>query len=217
VRQLVAYYKANSRRVVATALFQTQYPHLVTKLGPRGRAPKVLGPTDFLTPLHTPGFQWSTSVSDYEKVVKASLFRNASKEKSQQVKSCTKCPRLYPRGEGLPHTAKPKAEHDFTLYWVKGHYHEWKKETRSCVLCEYRIRMDAWCKFTGSDRDSDVEDISDPDKSVAAAGVDKGCSAPTPTIPVATRITIDHSVIFFFSPTPRQSSRRHLGNRGCHQ
>ena len=186
-------------------------------LGPRGRSPKVLGPTDFLTPLHTPGFQWSTSVSDYEKVVKASLFRNAFDEKSQQVKSCTKCPRLFPRGEGLPHTAKHKAEHDFTLYWVKGHYHEWKKETRSCVLCEYRIRMDAWCKFTGSDRDSDVEDISDPDKSVAAAGVDKGCSAPTPTIPVATRITIDHSVIFFFSPTPRQSSRRHLGNRGCHQ
>ena len=206
MRQLIAYYKANSGRVVATALFQTQYPHLVTKLGSRGRAPKVLGPTDFLTPLHTPGFQWSTSVSDYEKVVKASLFRNASKEKSQQVKSCTKCSRLFPRGEGLPHTGKPKAEHDFTLYWVKGHYHERNKETRSCVLCEYRIRMDAWRKFTGSDRDSDVEDISDPEKSVAAAGVDKGCSAPTPTIPVSTRHTTDHYVIlFFFSPTRRQA------------
>jgi hypothetical protein len=141
-------------------------------------------------------------VSDYEKIVKASLFRNAFAEKTHKLKGCTKCSRKFPRGEGLPHTGKPKAEHDFTLCWVKGHYHERNKGTGSCVLCECRIRMDAWRKFAGIERDSDVEHNSGPKESVAAAGVDKGACAPKPTIPVSTRQTIDHTVSFFFLPQP---------------
>ena len=144
---------------------------------------KKLGPTDFRDPCHTPGFQWATGIGNFEAVIKESQFANHSTESKCEMKKCINCPRSYPRGTGLPHTGKDKKRHEHTLYWAKGHYHKKNDTRRSCVLCEFKSRMDGWRAHLGYDDDSDVEDLtSGPKASPASKDVDAGAHAIVPTL-----------------------------------
>ena len=164
---------------------------------------KKLEPTDFRDPCHTPGFQWATGIGIFEDVIKESQFANHSNESKCEMKKCIHCPRTYPRGTGLPHTGKDKKKHEHTLYWVKGHYLKRNDTRRSCVLCEFKRRMNGWRAHLGYDSDSDVEDLTiAPKDSPATKDVDAGAHALVPTIrPPLGRLLVPPTVLLFPIPS----------------
>ena len=210
LNQLKAYFANNLQRLDGAQLFETQYPHLTAKLGLKRGGTKKLAPNDFRTPCHTPGFQWATSVGNFEEVIKQAQFANHGTEGESAMKQCIHCPRTFPRGTGLPHTGKAKAKHEHTLYWVKGHYLPRNDARRSCVLCEFKSRMDGWRAYIGSDSNSDVEELhSAPEASQASKDVDDGVHALVPTLcpvgpsyspPFSYALTRPLSLVPYFSP-----------------
>ena len=184
MNQLKAHFMAHEQRLEAAELCQTQYPHLTAKLSRSSKVPFILGPTEFRTPCHTPGFQWATSLGDYQVVVTASQFNNHVADSKCAMKECSKCHRTFSRGTGLLHTGKPGSWNEHTLYWVKGHYLPRNDKTRTCVLCEFKSRMDGWREYIGSESNSDVEEVdSTPKAPLAAKDVEDGTHHLVPRIP----------------------------------